>query len=126
MCRPERALVQEGGVALHQVGASVQAFLHVSAVVTPPTEMMARSSPISRLSRRSTSRERGFSGAPERPPAPISDLGHIAGQAQAFAGDGGVGDDAVQLQLLGQAATSMSSSTRSGAILTVRVRGGWG
>ena len=29
VCRPERTLVQERGVALHQVGASVQALLHI-------------------------------------------------------------------------------------------------
>ena len=29
MCRPERTLIQERGVALNQVGASVQALLHI-------------------------------------------------------------------------------------------------
>ena len=104
MCRPERTLVQEGGVALHQVGASVQAFLHVlggghaadgddGQVVADFALEQAQHLEGAGLQRR----------AGEAAGTDFLDLGHIAGQAQAFAGDGGVGgDDAVQLQLLGQ------------------------
>ena len=68
----------------------------------PPTPTRVMRSPTRAYRRRSTSRERSCSGAPDRPPVSAVSDG-CGGQAEAVAGDGGVGgDDAVQAQLQGE------------------------